>query len=213
VPSNGQDRPAGIFIPFKVWNKRLPGGVFQGVKQQSVKPKSVKQNVVKPKHLLAFVFGLVCTTGFASMLHPFGHVKGTASPEPILAAASVESPVMAIVSRSCQNCHSEKTEWPLYSYIAPMSWMIEKDVHDARSHMNLSRWRDYDPEQRQQILSEIASLVRNHIMPPQRYILLHPEARLSSSDVDRLYRWTRSERKRLKAEPAPAASAGMKLNP
>jgi hypothetical protein len=45
----------------------------------------------------------------------------------------VESPVTGIVSKSCQNCHSEKTERPLYSYIAPVSWMIEKDVHGARS--------------------------------------------------------------------------------
>jgi len=171
----------------------------------------MKQKSVKTKHLLAIAFGLICANGFASMVHPFGRVKGPASPAPILEGASVEAPVMSIVSRSCQNCHSEKTEWPLYSYIAPMSWMIEKDVHDARSHMNLSRWRDYDPGQRRQILSEIASLVRNHGMPPQRYVLLHPDARLSSSDVDRLYQWTRSERKRLKADPPPAASA--QINP
>jgi hypothetical protein len=168
---------------------------------------------VKQKHLLAIVFGLVCATGLASMAHPFGRVKGRPSPAPLLAGAAAESQVMGIVSRSCQNCHSEKTEWPLYSYIAPMSWMIEKDVHDARSHMNLSRWRDYDPDQRQQILSEIGSLVRNHGMPPQRYLMLHPEARLSGLEVDRLYQWTRSERKRLKAESPPAASAGVNLNP
>jgi hypothetical protein len=173
----------------------------------------VQQKRATQKRLLAIVFGLACANGLASMVHPFGRVKGAPSPAPLLAGASVESPVMGIVSRSCQNCHSEKTEWPLYSYIAPMSWMIEKDVHDARSHMNLSRWSDYDPGQRQQILSEIASLVRNHIMPPQRYLMLHPEARLSSADVDRLYQWTRSERKRLKAEPPPAASAGANLDP
>jgi hypothetical protein len=140
------------------------------------------------------------------MTHPFGRVKGAASAAPLLTGASVEAPVMSIISRSCQNCHSERTEWPLYSYIAPMSWMIEKDVHDARSHMNLSRWRDYDPDQRQQILSEIGSLVRNHGMPPQRYLLLHPEARLSGAEVDLLYQWTRLERKRLKVEPPPAGA-------
>ena len=182
------------------------------MKQKSLEQNGVKQNGVRQKRLFAIVFGLVCANGLASMVHPFGRVKGPASPAPLLAGAPVESPVMGIVSRSCQNCHSEKTEWPLYSYIAPMSWMIEKDVHDARSHMNLSRWRDYDPGQRQQILSEIGSLVRNHGMPPQRYLMLHPEARLSGADVDRLYQWTRSERKRLKAEP-PAASAGVNLNP
>ena len=79
------------------------------------------------------------------------------------------------------------------------SWMIEKDVHNARSHMNLSHWSDYDSERRIQILTEIGSLVRNHQMPPRRYLMLHPEARLSDADAGLLYQWTRSERKREKA--------------
>jgi cytochrome c len=157
---------------------------------------------------------LVSAAGFASMVHPFGRVKTPASSASLLADASVPAPVMEIVSRSCQNCHSEKTEWPVYSYVAPMSWMVEKDVHDARSKMDLSRWRDYSSEQRQEFLSEIGSLVRNHRMPLPRYLLLHPEARLSDSDVNRLYQWTRSERKRLRAaEPPAAASAETNFSP
>jgi len=84
--------------------------------------------------------------------------------------------------------------------------MVEKDVRDARSHMNLSRWNDYSSAQRQEFLSSIGSLVRNHRMPLPRYLLVHPEARLSDSDVNQIYQWTRSERKRLKAlEPPPEA--------
>jgi hypothetical protein len=165
------------------------------------------------KRLFAIALGLAGAAVCASMVHPFGRLKSPASSAPLLAGASVEPAVSAIVSKSCQNCHSEKTEWPLYSYVAPMSWMIEKDVHDARSHMNLSRWNDYDPDQRQQLLSQIASLVRNHVMPPQRYLLLHPDARLSASEVDVLYRWTRSERKRLKNLEPPPVSVGVNVNP
>jgi len=79
-----------------------------------------------------------------------------------------------------------------------MSWLIEKDVHDARDAMNLSRWNDYDSNRRRQILTELGSLVRNHVMPPRRYLLLHPEARLSDSETDALYSWTQAERKRLR---------------
>jgi len=86
-----------------------------------------------------------------------------------------------------------------------MSWMIEKDVHDARGDMNLSHWSEYDSERRRQILSEIGSLVRNHAMPPERYLLLHPNARLSDTDTQLLYQWTQSERRRLrKSEKEPA---------
>jgi cytochrome c len=173
-----------------------------------VKQKTLTQKTVTPgKKLLSVAFGVMCATGFASMVHPFGRVKDTVSAAPLLADASAPPEVVAIMTKACQNCHSEKTEWPLYSRVAPMSWMIEKDVSEARSHMNLSRWNSYDSSQRQDLLSRIGSMVRNHKMPLSRYLLLHPEARLSDSDVDQLYQWTRYERKRLRvAEPPPAVA-------
>jgi Haem-binding domain len=154
-------------------------------------------------HLIAlWSAGAVC---FASVLiHPFGPMKTETSQAPLLTDAPVESSVMAIFTRSCQNCHSEKTDWPWYSYVAPMSWMIEKDVQQGRSHMNLSRWYEYSDEQKQQILSRMASLVRNRQMPLPRYLLLHPEAKLSDAEVDQLYQSARKERKRLKSKEAPA---------
>ena len=63
--------------------------------------------------------------------------------------------------------------------------------------MNLSRWRDYSPENRLGLLSEIGSAVKNHEMPVQRYLLLHPEARLTDAERQQIYRWTRSERSRI----------------
>ena len=45
--------------------------------------------------------------------------------------------------------------------LAPMSWMIENDVQRGRSHMNLSHWKGYNPEEQQEILSKMSVLVRN----------------------------------------------------
>jgi hypothetical protein len=197
-------RELKYFLP--LWNKRLPRVVYPDVKQKSVKQRKLVS--------IAFVLVPACAVSFASMMHPFGRIKTEASPAPVLGDAPVPASVMDIVSRSCQNCHSGRTEWPIYSYIAPMSWMVEKDVAAARNHMNLSRWHDYNSRQRQEFLSEIGSLVRNHRMPLPRYLLLHPEARLSDSEVNQLYQWTRSERKRLKAADQPdPARVETNLNP
>jgi hypothetical protein len=106
--------------------------------------------------------------------------------------------IARLVERACQNCHSERTEWPWYSYLAPMSWMIEKDVSTARIHMNLSRWQDYSPEQRIDLLTRMGVEVRNRKMPLPKYLKMHSEARLSAEDVQQLYSWAHSERKRLK---------------
>jgi hypothetical protein len=93
------------------------------------------------------VLGGICLAGFASILvHPFGALKKSAPDKPLWAGASVDRAVIQIVGRSCQDCHSERTNWPWYSYFAPMSWLIEKDVQQGRSHMNLSHWDEYGLE-------------------------------------------------------------------
>jgi hypothetical protein len=145
---------------------------------------------------------------FCSILvHPFGAMKAQRSDKPLLLDATFDAQVVRILERSCQNCHSERTEWPLYSYVAPMSWIIESDVQRGRSHMNLSRWNGYPPDRQQEILSEMSSLVRNRVMPLPRYLLLHPEAKLSDAEVTYLYQWARSERERLMANGAGANAA------
>lgn len=61
--------------------------------------------------------------------------------------------------------------------------------------MNLSRWQIYDDEERSLLLAEIGSVVRTHEMPPRRYTLVHPEARLTDPEVNEIYQWTRAERR------------------
>jgi hypothetical protein len=153
------------------------------------------------KHSLPAILILSASLlGVVSLLaHPFGAVKIPASSKPLLAGAPVDPAVMQIVEKSCQSCHSEKTAWPWYSYVAPMSWLIEKDVNQGRSHMNLSHWDEYSVEKQQEILAKLSAVVRNRRMPLPRYTMLHPEATLSDSEIDRLYGWAREERVRLKS--------------
>jgi hypothetical protein len=143
----------------------------------------------------------------AAFVHPFGAMKAQTSDRPLLLDASFDPQVVRILERSCQDCHSERTVWPWYSYVAPMSWMIESDVARARGHMNLSRWNGYRPERQQEILSEMSNLVRNRLMPLPRYLLLHPEARLSDAEANYLYQWAKSERKRVKTDTAAGESS------
>ncbi len=115
------------------------------------------------------MLGSTVAVVFASLFfHPYGAVKAVKSLKPLLAGADVNPSVFAIAERSCKNCHSEGTEWPWYSYVAPMSWLIEGDVYIGRWHMNLSHWDEYRIDEKQLLLSEIAVMVRNRKMPLPR---------------------------------------------
>ena len=152
---------------------------------------------------------LVVSGGFAlvgSLLHPFGNLPSDPQ-APLLEGSHVDESTLKVIQRACQNCHSERTEWPWYSRIAPGSWMVEHDVSEARSHFNLSHWSEYPPDERSSILSEMGSAARTGVMPPSRYTLLHPEARLSSAEREQIYLWTKSERRMLRELSPKATSA------
>jgi hypothetical protein len=103
--------------------------------------------------------------------------------------------VKSLLRRACYDCHSNETEWPWYSAIAPASWMFHHEVNVGRQRLNLSDWTEYesDPETAAQKLGEIATLVASGDMAPWYYRLLHAGARLSSSQRDLVIGWAKEE--------------------
>jgi len=157
------------------------------------------------KKLLMAVAAAAFAALGGSLIHPFGAATASGTNQAILRDTQIDSETLAVIQRACQNCHSQNTKWPWYSHVAPVSWLLARDVQQARSHMNLSRWQEYSSEERLGLLSEIGSAVRNREMPKQRYLLLHPEARLTDKERLQIYAWTRTERTRLKmSQPAPS---------
>jgi hypothetical protein len=132
------------------------------------------------------------------IVHPFGTVKTQDSQRPLFADANLDTSAELSFVRACQNCHSERTVWPWYSYVAPVSWLLERDVRCARAHLNVSRWGEYSVSQRETLLAAIGAAVRNRQMPPRRFTLLHPEALLSAAEAEQIYRWAHAERRRLR---------------
>lgn len=152
-----------------------------------------------------FKYPFLCTAGFGSLIalcsiviHPFGALKSNCQ------AASardlhVSPEAGLLLKRACMDCHSNHTVWPWYSYVAPISWLVERDVSKGREHLNFSEWDQYTFKQRQELLAHIATAVKNREMPLPQYTLMHHDARLSSTDTDVLYGWARAERRRTKA--------------
>lgn len=79
--------------------------------------------------------------------------------------------------RVCGDCHSNETRWPWYSHLAPVSWLVQHDVEEGRSHFNVSEW-----EREEQHGDEAAEQLRDGDMPPWFYLPVHPEARLDPAE-------------------------------
>jgi hypothetical protein len=80
--------------------------------------------------------------------------------------------------------------WPWYSYVAPVSWLVESDVKDGREHMNFSMWDEYTEKQRNVRRYKCGKLVGEGEMPLWFYVPLHNEAKLSQADIDLIVSWS-----------------------
>ena len=97
--------------------------------------------------------------------------------------------VATLLRAACYDCHSSETKWPLYSKIAPISWQVADDVVEGRKNLNFSDWPT-DPVRIAKRLENISDEIDNHEMPPPKYLLMHPEARLTDAQRKTIMDWT-----------------------
>ena len=107
---------------------------------------------------------------------PYGHQHDN---PPIVKEPNWDSAqTKEIAQRACFDCHSNEIDWPWYSYVAPVSWLIQHDAEEGRQHLNFSDW------DRMRYPDEIIEVVDRGEMPPAQYLLMHPEARLTQQEKD-----------------------------
>lgn len=100
--------------------------------------------------------------------------------------------VAPILRRACYDCHSNETTWPWYAHVAPVSWLLHRDVVDGRRHLNFSEWDKVPADRRGRKLQGVAREVASGDMPLWFYLPMHPAARLSSAEKARLQDWAKS---------------------
>jgi hypothetical protein len=101
---------------------------------------------------------------------------------PVLADAPWPTPESERIARSsCYSCHSNETDWPLYSYVAPMSWLVRSDVEAGRDELNFSDWGEDAGE-----ADDAIETILEGSMPPDRYTVIHRDARLTEAEKDQL---------------------------
>jgi mono/diheme cytochrome c family protein len=105
---------------------------------------------------------------------PYG--RDHTNPPVTQAAAFGPGAGLDIARGTCFDCHSNETTWPVYSNVAPMSWLIQRDVDEGRATLNFSEWN------RPQETKDLLEVVRDGEMPPRNYTLLHPDARLTDEE-------------------------------
>lgn len=101
--------------------------------------------------------------------------------------------VQILIESTCYDCHSFKTNYPIYSEIAPISWLLADDIEEAREHLNFSNWGKYTEEKALHKLEECFEKVEEGEMPLWSYKLTHLDAHLTDQEKNTLVLWFKSQ--------------------
>jgi hypothetical protein len=101
----------------------------------------------------------------------------------IQAHVGTTSQLVAVLDRSCGDCHSNNTVWPWYTEIAPLSWLMASGVAEGRKAVNFSEWAAYPPSAQRALLSASCQDATDGKMPGP-YAILRPATRLSTQDIE-----------------------------
>jgi len=117
--------------------------------------------------ILVILFGLI-------QLVPYGRNHNNPV---VLSEPNWDKPATRdLVKIACFDCHSNETIWPWYSNIAPVSWLVYRDVVEGRRHMNFSDWAS-----RSVSANQLTSIINEGEMPPFQYTIIHKNAILDAT--------------------------------
>ena len=146
-------------------------------------------------------------------VHPFGDAglyAATSTPTlpPMLDQNSVTPGARAILLEKCSDCHSMQTRAPIYGRLAPVSWLLERDILDGRKAMRLDQWNSYSAAQRQIFAAKIVEETKAHKMPLPQYLMIHWNAHITDADMRSLRQWTHNTADKDAVSTSQAAGEG-----
>jgi len=119
-------------------------------------------------------------------------VRPSLSNPPVTADLQAPPEIKQILKTCCYNCHSNETTLSWFDLPVPAYWLVARDVKRGREHLNFSELANLPVPQQQAALFESLSQIELGAMPLPAYQQLHPESKLTPTQIDALKTYLRS---------------------
>jgi hypothetical protein len=113
--------------------------------------------------------------------------------EDLLMVSAAPEPVAELIRNACYDCHSNQTNYPWYSQIAPVSWYLQMHIKKGKGDLNASTYGSLEKADKIEMLVDFCEVVEAGTMPLGSYALLHKPARLSEEDKASICDWSEEE--------------------
>jgi len=118
----------------------------------------------------------------------------------LLHYTAVPENVKSILENSCNDCHSNHSEYPWYTNIQPLGFWIQHHINEGKEELNFSEFMQYKPKRQKHKMEEIVEMIREGEMPLESYTLIHKNARLNDKQKQELIQWAESVYKGINLE-------------
>jgi hypothetical protein len=112
---------------------------------------------------------------------------------------TIPDTVLTVLKNACFDCHSNNTEYPWYSNVQPMGWLMAYHIKQAKGQLNFSEFGSYSQRRQVSKLDGIANSIKDDIMPLKSYKIMHKSAQLSADEKSLLINWAQQSIDRLSA--------------
>jgi hypothetical protein len=108
--------------------------------------------------------------------------------------------VETILRTSCYDCHSNNTNYPLYSYIQPARFFMEEHIKDGKKDLNFNEFGKYSKRKQENKLEAIIKQIKSDEMPLASYTLLHKNAIVTPAQKEEVINWINKTKDSLSLE-------------
>ena len=142
------------------------------------------------------LLGILVLFVIAQFIRPDKNIQSQpAEPFEFYKETNTSQEIQQILKTSCNDCHSNYTEYPWYSHITPINFFLASHIEDGKKHLNFSEWSSYENERKEHKMEEIEEMVKKKEMPLPSYLIIHKDAELSESQMEALVDWAKEVEK------------------
>ncbi|MFN2149626.1 MAG: heme-binding domain-containing protein [Anaerolineales bacterium] len=127
------------------------------------------------RRILVLIIAAIILLFAGIQLIPYGHDHN--NPDVVAEPQWNDQSTRDLAVRACYDCHSNETTWPWYADLAPVSWLVQRDVQEGRRALNFSDWGTSGRR-----AFEAAEVVLEGEMPPVYYTWMHSSAKLTDAE-------------------------------
>ncbi len=144
--------------------------------------------------------GLLIVLIIIQFIRPEKNISATLSENDITTKYDVPEDVKIILSKACNDCHSNNTNYPWYANFQPVAWYLTDHINDGKRHLDFSEFAAYEPWKAHHKLEEVAEEVEENKMPLEDYVKIHEESALTESEKNTLISWSKDLRAQMEAD-------------